>query len=132
MKRKIIPYNPKLRKFAKQLRQNMTLSEVLLWDQLKQKKMKGFDFDRQRPINEFIVDFYCKDLMLAIEVDGEQHNSYNRHFHGKSKLNFIESIKRDSQKELFCERNKIKLVRIYLSDNIKTVEKLRNFIKNYE
>ena len=58
----------------------MTLSEVLLWDQLKQKKMMGFDFDRQRPINNFIVDFYCKDLMLALEIDGDSHNheeSYN-------------------------------------------------------
>jgi len=74
MKRKIIPYNPKLKQFAKQLRQNMTLSEVLLWDQLKQKKISGYDFDRQRPINEFIVDFYCKDLMLAIEIDGDSHD----------------------------------------------------------
>lgn len=52
----------------------MTLSEVLLWDEIKQKKIKGYDFDRQRPINEFIVDFYCKDLMLAIEVDGSSHD----------------------------------------------------------
>lgn len=52
----------------------MTLSEVLLWDELKQKKMLEFDFDRQRPIDNFIVDFYCKDLMLAIEVDGESHS----------------------------------------------------------
>ncbi|MDR4505138.1 MAG: type I restriction endonuclease [Candidatus Scalindua sp.] len=71
--RKIISYNPKLKELAKKLRKNMTLSEVLLWDQLKQKKMLGFDFDRQRPIDEYIVDFYCKDLMLAIEIDGESH-----------------------------------------------------------
>ena len=37
--------------------------------------MHGYDFDRQRPIDEFIVDFYCKDLMLAIEIDGGSHNS---------------------------------------------------------
>ncbi|MDR4507876.1 MAG: type I restriction endonuclease [Candidatus Brocadiaceae bacterium] len=72
--RKIIPYNPKLKELARKLRKNMTLSEVLLWNQLKQKKMLGFDFDRQRPIDEYIVDFYCKDLMLAIEIDGESHN----------------------------------------------------------
>ncbi len=35
--------------------------------------MNGYDFDRQRPIDEFIVDFYCKDLMLAIEIDGDSH-----------------------------------------------------------
>ncbi len=51
----------------------MTTSEISLWNQLKQKKMCGMDFDRQRPILNFIVDFYCKDLMLAIEVDGSSH-----------------------------------------------------------
>ena len=51
----------------------MTLSEVLLWNELKQKKMLDFDFDRQRPIGNYIVDFYCKDLSLAIEIDGDTH-----------------------------------------------------------
>jgi len=74
-RRKIIPYNPKLKTLAKALRKNMTFSEVLLWDELKQKKMLGFDFDRQRSIDEFIVDFYCKDLQLAIEIDGDSHDS---------------------------------------------------------
>ncbi len=74
MRRKILPYNPKLKSLAKALRQNMTFSEVLLWNELKQKKMLGYDFDRQRPIDNYIVDFYCKDLMLAIEVDGISHD----------------------------------------------------------
>lgn len=72
-KHTIIPYNPKLKSLAKKLRQNMTLAEVLLWNQLKQKQMLGYDFDRQRPIDNYIVDFYCKALMLAIEIDGESH-----------------------------------------------------------
>ncbi len=71
--RKIIRYNPKLRELARQLRKNMTLSEVLLWQELKGKQMMGYDFDRQRPIDEYIVDFYCKDLQLAIEIDGASH-----------------------------------------------------------
>jgi len=75
MKRKILPYNPILKDLAKKLRNNMTLSEVLLWNELKQKKMLNMDFDRQRPILNYIVDFYCKDLMLAIEVDGDSHNN---------------------------------------------------------
>ena len=54
-KRKIIPYNPELKILAKELRRNMTLSEVLLWNELKQKKVLGFDFDRQRPIGNFIM-----------------------------------------------------------------------------
>ena len=53
----------------------MTMCEKILWAELKGKKMMGFDFDRQRPIDHYIVDFYCKDLMLAIEVDGINHSN---------------------------------------------------------
>ena len=73
MKRKIIPYNPKLKELAKKLRQHMTFSEVKLWNELKNGKMMGYDFDRQKPIGNHIVDFFCKDLQLAIEVDGITH-----------------------------------------------------------
>jgi len=72
--RDIIPYNPKLKEIARQLRKNMTLSEVLLWNQLKNFQMLNYDFDRKRPIDNYIVDFYCKDLKLVIEIDGESHN----------------------------------------------------------
>jgi very-short-patch-repair endonuclease len=70
--RKIIPYNPKLVAFAKSLRQNMTLGEVALWREIKGNKLK-VRFSRQIPIDQYIVDFYCKDLKLAIEVDGAIH-----------------------------------------------------------
>jgi len=73
MKRKIIPYNPKLKEFAKKLRKNMIFSEVKLWNELKNGQIMGYDFDRQRPIGNYIVDFYCKDLQLALEVDGITH-----------------------------------------------------------
>ncbi|NJL43637.1 MAG: endonuclease domain-containing protein [Pseudanabaena sp. SU_2_4] len=72
---KIIPYNPQLKERARQLRQNMTPEEIALWKHLKGKQMRGYDFDRQRPIDHFIVDFYCKKLMLAIEIDGSSHDS---------------------------------------------------------
>jgi len=52
----------------------MTFGEVLLWNELKDDKFWGFDFDRQRCIDNYIVDFYCKELMLAIEIDGISHN----------------------------------------------------------
>ena len=51
----------------------MTFSEVKLWNELKQGQMLQYDFDRQRPVLNYIVDFYCKDLKLAIEVDGITH-----------------------------------------------------------
>ena len=73
MQRKIISYNPKLKELAKKLRQNMTFSEVILWNKLKNGQLMGYDFDRQRPIGNYIVDFFCKDLQLAIEVDGITH-----------------------------------------------------------
>lgn len=91
-RRTILPYNPKLKELAKQLRKNMTLSEVLLWDELKQKKMLGFDFDRQRPIDNFIVDFYCIDLMLAIEVDGNSHNHEESFKADQKRQKILESL----------------------------------------
>ena len=69
----IIPYDKDLKSLASNLRKNMTMSEVLLWNQLKNKQMLGFDFDRQRPLGKYVVDFYCKELRLAIEVDGDSH-----------------------------------------------------------
>jgi len=73
MIRTIIPYNPSLKELAKKLRRNMTFSEVKLWNEIKNGKLMGYDFDRQRPIENFIVDFYSKDLKLAIEIDGITH-----------------------------------------------------------
>lgn len=74
MRRKIIPYNPKLIPVARMLRNNSTLSEVLLWQQIKNKQLDGYDFDRQKPVGEYIVDFFCYELMLAIEIDGCSHD----------------------------------------------------------
>ena len=73
-RKKIIPYNPNLKEIAKQLRKNSTPSEILLWRYLKGKQMFCYDFDRQKPIDNFIVDFFCNELMLAIEIDGDTHN----------------------------------------------------------
>jgi len=72
--KRFIPYNSKLKPLARKLRQEMTLGEVLLWNELKGDKLLGFDFNRQCCLDEYIVDFYCKELMLAIEIDGQAHN----------------------------------------------------------
>jgi very-short-patch-repair endonuclease len=89
-KRKIIPYNPKLKVLARELRKNMTISEVLLWNKLKNKQMSGYDFDRQRPIGNFIVDFYCKELSLAIEIDGATH--IYRYDYDEERQNSLENM----------------------------------------
>ncbi|MEL6160667.1 MAG: endonuclease domain-containing protein [Cyanobacteria bacterium J06627_32] len=75
MEEHIVHYNPKLKARASQLRNRMTQGEIILWQRLKQSQMMGYDFDRQKPIDQFIVDFYCKALALAIEVDGPIHDS---------------------------------------------------------
>jgi len=74
MKSEIIQYNPKLKEIANQLRKTMTLNEILLWEQLKGKKILGYDFHRQKPIGNYVIDFYCPELKLAIEIDGDSHS----------------------------------------------------------
>ena len=69
-----IDYNKDLKSFSRELRNNSTLGEILLWNQLKAGKMLGYKFNRQKPLGNFIVDFYCKKLNLVIEVDGYSHN----------------------------------------------------------
>jgi len=72
-KNKIIGYNPKLKLLARKLRQNSTLAEILLWMNIKNKAL-GYEFHRQVPIDKYIVDFYCHELNLAIEIDGYTHD----------------------------------------------------------
>ena len=105
----------------------MTLSEVLLWAELKGKQVHGFDFDRQRPIDNYIVDFYCKDLQLAIEIDGSSHDSDESQINDKIRQEKLEllgvtflrfhnlEVKRDMQNVVraissCCEENKDNLV----------------------
>jgi very-short-patch-repair endonuclease len=65
--------NRQLVKNARELRSNMTLAEIILWSRLRSRKMDGYKFRRQQPILDYIVDFYCDELKLIIEVDGEIH-----------------------------------------------------------
>ena len=72
-RRKIIPYDPRLKELARHLRKNMTPAEKRLWQRIRRKQVGGYSFYRQRPIDRFIVDFYAPDLQLVIEVDGRSH-----------------------------------------------------------
>jgi len=71
MPRKIIPYQPYLKELARKLRNDSTLGEALLWNELKNKQMYGYDFHRQKPLLNYIADFYCNELNLVIEIDGQ-------------------------------------------------------------
>ncbi|MGW8121454.1 endonuclease domain-containing protein [Roseivirga echinicomitans] len=69
-----ITYDKALTEKARFLRNNSTLTEVLLWNELKRGRRRGYDFHRQKPILHWIVDFFCYDLMLVIEIDGNYHD----------------------------------------------------------
>ena len=58
---------------ARQLRKNSTVPERLLWSRLRGRNLAGLKFRRQHPIGDFVVDFYCHEHHLAIELDGESH-----------------------------------------------------------
>ncbi len=66
-------YDPGLRRLARELRNHSTVSEVLLWQELKGRQRGGFDFHRQKPVGRYILDFFSSDLMLAVEIDGCSH-----------------------------------------------------------
>lgn len=68
---------------AKELRKNMTPAEQKLWDRLRKKQL-GVRFRAQHPIERFIVDFYCHQLKLVIEVDGDIHNFQNEYDLGRN------------------------------------------------
>ena len=96
VQRRFLPYNPRLKQIARMLRNNMTLAEILLWNKLKNKQLCGFDFHRQKPIDEFVVDFFCPKLLLAIEIDGSSHE-------GK--------LERDSQRQREIEKFGVRFLR---------------------
>ena len=85
MRNKIIPYQSHLKEYARVFRKNSTLSEVILWQNIKR---EGYEvqFHRQVPMLNYIVDFYCHELMLAIEIDGDSHlykYEYDKHRQGE-------------------------------------------------
>jgi very-short-patch-repair endonuclease len=86
-----IYYNPKLKERARELRNSSTLSEILLWNELKQKKILGFQFYRQRPIGNYIVDFFCFKLRLIIEIDGISHDESTIEYDKKRQV-YLESL----------------------------------------
>jgi very-short-patch-repair endonuclease len=66
--------NRELVRRARVLRSNMTKAEIILWSRLRSKKIDGYKFRRQQPIFDYVIDFYCDELKLIIEVDGEIHS----------------------------------------------------------
>lgn len=113
-----IKYNPKLKDFARKLRNNSTKSEIILWQYLKGKKMMGYDFHRQKPIDNFIVDFFCNKLALAIELDGYTHT-------------FEEVAIKDKLKQDKLQKLGISMLRFSDEDVIKNTEGVLEVIQNF-
>jgi very-short-patch-repair endonuclease len=69
-----IAYNKKSQTARRRaLRHSMSKAEVILWDKLSRKQMHGYKFRRQYGVDQYILDFYCPRLKLAIEIDGDSH-----------------------------------------------------------
>ncbi|MBN8701536.1 MAG: DUF559 domain-containing protein [Bacteroidetes bacterium] len=116
MKHKFITYNPKLKELARRLRNNSTKSEIKLWNYLKGDKLLGYDFHRQKPIGNYICDFFCKELMLAIEVDGYSHT--------------LEDVqKKDIEKQKYLESLNITILRF---TDTEIFEQIDNVIRKIE
>ena len=97
----------------------------MLWNYLKGKQVRGQDFDRQRPIDNFIVDFYCQDLQLAIEVDGESH--YGNEERDKRKDNRLSqlgvTVLRFDDSDIIYQLDKvIEKIENWIDGNLKTQE----------
>lgn len=71
--RGIINYNLDLKNFSRLNRKNPTEAELKIWREILSNKKLGYKFTRQKPIDNFILDFYCSKLLIAIEVDGGGH-----------------------------------------------------------
>jgi very-short-patch-repair endonuclease len=116
-KNKIIPYQPYLKDLARRLRKNSTLSEILLWEQIKGRRL-GYQFHRQVPMDCYIVDFYCHELMLAIEIDGSSHD-------------YEEAIQLDIERQKRLESFGVKFLRFDDLDVKHSIEYVINSILDY-
>jgi len=113
-----IHYNPKLKELARQLRNNSTRSEINLWTYLKGKQLIGYDFHRQKPIDNYIVDFFSNKLMLAIELDGYTHS-------------FDKVIEKDEIKEQRLKELGITVLRFTDEDVLTNIEGVMKIITDY-
>lgn len=101
---------------ARQLRKDSTEAEEKLWKRLRNRKFEGLKFRRQHPINQFIVDFYCHEKRLVVEVDGGIHND-------------IEVKERDEGREAELQNFGLRIIRFkneeIMNDMKQVLEKLK-------
>jgi len=95
--------NPQLKDLRRTLRKNQTPAEKLIWSKLRNKYMSGFKFFRQYSVGRYILDFYCPQAKLAIEIDGGHH--------GKS-----ENQQLDIDRTNYLKNSNIKVIRFWNSE----------------
>ncbi|MCF6221329.1 MAG: DUF559 domain-containing protein [Robiginitomaculum sp.] len=82
--------NRKARKYAKGMRKDMPVAEVILWQYLRRKLMRGYAFRRQHPIGPFITDFACINANLIVEIDGGTHGEQDERDYDKRRTHYLE------------------------------------------
>ena len=87
----LTPRDPRLIRFARANRKLPTISEDMLWHELRDQKLNGLKFRRQHPLHPFIVDFFCAKQKLIIEVDGDIHDVEHVKMHDASRQTNLES-----------------------------------------
>ncbi|HMU65490.1 MAG TPA: endonuclease domain-containing protein [Cellvibrionaceae bacterium] len=113
---KSLPYNPALKARARALRRAGNLAEVLLWGQLKNKQLLGLDFDRQKIIGNYIVDFYCAEQDLVIEIDGYSHEH---------------TAQQDTRRDKYLTALGLRVVHLLDSDVKQNLEPVMDFLHHY-
>ena len=113
---KELPYNPTLRQRANELRKTGNISEILLWQQVHRKKFKGYDFDRQKIIGNYIVDFYCANCRVVIEIDGASHD-------GKGEY--------DEKRDRFLERLELTVIHVPTGDVLNRLDDVMSMLYDH-
>ncbi len=85
-------YKAKLKQTARQLREHMTDAEKCLWTKIRMKQLMGYQFYRQKPVGDYIVDFFCPRAKLVVEVDGSQHLSDEIHEYDQNRDEYMSSL----------------------------------------
>ena len=104
-----LSYKHNLKLIGRKLRSNQTDAERLLWSKIRKKQMGNFQFNRQKPIGNYIVDFYCDKAKLVVEIDGGQHYEY-------------QNILEDKKREEYLIKSGLKTIRFTNLDVLKNIE----------
>jgi very-short-patch-repair endonuclease len=74
------------------LRKNMSKAEIIMWSRLKQKQILGYKFRRQYSVGSYVIDLYCPELKLAIEIDGTSHFMERAEYYDRNRQESIEQL----------------------------------------